>query len=476
MTAGIAEVKVLDAVYYDTDDLRLVRDGVSLRHRNDRWTTKLPDPGGDGGGAMLARDEIDSHAPPGTPPDEQVRLVRSRSRAAALVPVVRLVTTRRAVTLRSAAGEALAEVADDRVEVLDRGGSPAGWFREIEVELAEGADVDLLRPVVERLKAAGAASGTPTPKVARALGSPAQRPPEVVAEGYDPAQHPPAVDVVRAAVAGAVERIIVHDPVIRLDTDPEGVHKARVGTRRLRSDLRTFGPLVEPAWSGPLRGELKWLADRLGQVRDADVLGARLQVAVDVLPPPDQAAAQWVLDRCGRERARALGELVGALDTARYLVLLDDLVEGARHPQVLPAAQRPASKVVPALARRPWRKLRQEVAALGPAPDDDALHQVRIRAKRARYAVEAVAPLVGPGAVQLAKALARLQDVLGDRHDAVVAEEWLRRAEGEASNPAVVHALGALIEAERRDGTEALQKWPAAWSAVDHDELSGWLR
>ena len=69
-----------------------------------------------------------------------------------------------------------------------------------------------------------------------------------------------AGNVVRRAIALSAIRLIRHDPVVRLDTDPEGVHQARVATRRLRSDLRTFRPLVDAAWSSALRDELGWLA------------------------------------------------------------------------------------------------------------------------------------------------------------------------------------------------------------------------
>src|SRR5205814_9825308 len=96
--------------------------------------------------------------------------------------------------------------------------------------------------------------------------------------------------VVRHAIATAVIRLLRHDAVVRLDEDPEGVHQARVATRRLRSDLRTFASLLEPAWVAALTEELKWLAEHLGAARDADVLLARLTDRVNLLEGADAHA------------------------------------------------------------------------------------------------------------------------------------------------------------------------------------------
>src|SRR4029077_17095437 len=79
-------------------------------------------------------------------------------------------------------------------------------------------------------------------------------------------------DLVRAAILRSLRQLVAYDPAIRLSDDPESVHKARVATRRLRSDLRTFRPVLEREWSEPLRAELQWLGRALGKVRDADVL------------------------------------------------------------------------------------------------------------------------------------------------------------------------------------------------------------
>jgi hypothetical protein len=79
----------------------------------------------------------------------------------------------------------------------------------------------------------------------------------------------------------------------------------------------------------------------------------------------------------------------------RYTTLLDDLVAAAQAPAVLPEAAGLASEAAPPLVAKAWRRLRKAVRRAGATPPDEALHRIRIRAKRARYAAEAVKPVLG---------------------------------------------------------------------------------
>ena len=109
----------------------------------------------------------------------------------------------------------------------------------------------------------------------------------------------------------------------------------------------------------------------------------------------------------------------------RYLDLLDRLLAAAR---VVPSSDGAADLDLELgdLVAGPWKKLRRAVEALGDEPPDVALHAVRIRAKRCRYAAEAVSPAIGKPAKRFAAAVAGVQDVLGEHQDAVVAGQWLR--------------------------------------------------
>jgi CHAD domain-containing protein len=460
----------LQTTYYDTPDLRLARWDASLRYRpGEGWTVKLPE-GQEG--ALLVRGEHVFQGEGRRPPAEALGLVRAFVRSAQLSPVVRMRTLRRPVELRDQAGERLAELVDDEVQVL-KGRRIADRFRELEVELAEAATPDLLERVLERLRQAGAEAADPTPKYLRALGGPASLPGDELER--------PEVDggasvaaLLRYDLGEGTRRLFRHEAAVRIGEDPEGIHQARVATRRLRSTLRSFSSLLEPEWTDRLRGELKWLADLLGAVRDADVLLARFEGHLAALPAGDARAGSRLLERLVERREEDRGRLLEAMTEARYATLLDDLVAAAASPALLPGAEQPAAEVMPPLVAKPWRRLKKTVKRAGSDPSDEQLHQIRIRAKRARYAAEAVVPVIGKPAQQFADAAADLQDVLGEQHDAVVGEAWLREAARSARRDQALLA-GLLIAAERATAARAREAWRPVWKALNRGRLRSWF-
>ena len=389
--AGIEELAPLDlrATYYDTPDLRLARSGITLRHRTGEadhagWTLKLPDAPGD----SESRDEIEMAGPGNVIPDRAEDLVAAFVRTTALTPVARLRTRRRRWSLQDQDGSEIAELVDDRVSVLQRG-RVTERFRELEIE-GKGLDREGVERIASVLTENGAAAAAPqVPKIVRALGSRAKAPPEVVVPD-DLGPDAPAGVAVRAAIARGVRRIMVNDPRVRLG-EVEPLHQMRVGTRRLRSDLRTFRPLVDRQWADGLRDELKWLGSVLGDVRDLDVLVERLHKDAGEL----EADLEPLFEQLEMARAEARGRLLAALRTARYVELLDRLVEAAERPLLTPAAEAPARKALPPLVRRSWKKLRKRGRALEPESPDEDYHRVRVLTKKARYGAEAVAPALG---------------------------------------------------------------------------------
>jgi CHAD domain-containing protein len=476
LTVEPLKLKKLDATYYDTSDLRLARAGVSLRHRvgdDPPWTVKLPE--GDGGPVMTRR-EIPFEGPAGTVPTEAVGLVRAYARGEILEAVARLKTERSRVAL-SLNGTLVAEIADDEVSVY-HGRRLASRFREVEVEVEDAAPDDLLPAVVQRLRDAGAGEPDNTPKVVRALGPRALEPLPggVTTVGPDSTMG----EVVRAAVGNALARMVVHDPGVRLGDDPEDVHQARVGTRRLRSDLRTFRPLLDPDWVAGVRTEAGWYAALLGEVRDAEVLMERLEVQANRLPKEDATGVKTIVRRLARERGAARVRLLEGMNSPRYVALLDQLTEAAVAPQFAAVGVgggpgEGAADSLPALVRRPWRRLAKAVKALPAVPADEQLHAVRILAKHTRYAAEAAAGVVGKRASTFAKQMAAVQTVLGDHQDACVMEAWLRAAGPKARSTKEAILIGQLIGLQRADAAAERAAWPDVWERASDPGLRDWL-
>ena len=334
---ALADAK-LQATYIDTPDLRLMRWGITLRHRHDviggagaesGWTVKLP---AAADGVALVRRELSWPGKLGPVPVEVAQLVSAPARRAGLGPVAKLTTQRRRVELRDTNGRRLAEVDDDVVSVLD-GRRLAARFRQVEVEVEADAPVKLLEEVVALVVAAGAVPGDDRPKVVRAIGPRATLAPDVAAPTLDSSAT--VGEVVAAAIAAGVTRMIRHDPGVRLGDDPEHVHQARVGTRRLRSDLRTFRSLLDGEWVTEMRAELGWAAAALGEVRDADVLTERMQARIASLPAADARPGAALLRRLATQRDAARARLLEVLNSDRYVALLDALSRAAADPPLL---------------------------------------------------------------------------------------------------------------------------------------------
>ena len=462
----------LRATYHDTDDLRLARHGVTLRHRTgdpegSGWTLKLPRPVERRG--VVVRDELRFEGEAREIPVEARGLVSAWARTAVLKPVATLRTRRRRWALLDGEREVLAETADDEVSVLE-GRRVVARFRELEVESAsDELDLDLVR---DQLLAAGATAAEPIPKVVRALGSRATAPPDVQPPILD--DQASAAHLVAAVMADGYLRILRNDVLARLGDD-EGVHQLRVATRRLRSDLRTFEDLVEPDWRARIEEGLRTYGRRLGRVRDLDVLLERLRrdaaELVDVLEP--------VWDEIGRRRTQAHARLISALAEPGWVELIDLLVEAVQRPPVEPAAEAPAVELASARALRAWGQLTDGVKELKPASEDTAYHEVRILTKRARYAAEAAAHALDPKeaaeARRYADALGAFQDLLGTIQDAAVAIVELEAAvERNAADTAIVVALGRLVERQAQLAEAARRRVPKTWKDLRRPRMRKW--
>jgi CHAD domain-containing protein len=210
-------------------------------------------------------------------------------------------------------------------------------------------------------------------------------------------------------------------------------------------------------------------------VRDGDVMLERMRARVQGLGEARARGGAEVVASLAADRDRAHAALLTTLRDRRYVALLDRLVAEANAPALTPGAWRPAASVVGSLVHRPWRRLVKQHKALGEKPRHEDLHLLRIRAKRVRYAAEAVAPVVGKPAKQFAAAAADLQDVLGELNDAVVAERWLRAwAATEGRSADAVAAAKALAKLERADARRLRSEWRPVWKRLVEPELRAW--
>jgi CHAD domain-containing protein len=460
-SAGDADVLDLDATYFDTDELSLLRNRRTLRRRTGGhdagWHLKTPGDAGSrrehrlplgqsngdqGNGDQSNGGQSNGDQSNGEVPVELRQQVRAIIRRRPLHPVAELRTHRIETPLKDDAGRTLALVAQDQVTaVVD--GAEQGW-QEVEVELVDG-DAKVLDAVERKLLAAGARAAAGPSKVARALGD---RAPVSAPQGK--IQDNPVLQYAKEQR----DDLTRFDPGVRRG-EGEAVHKMRVASRRLRSCLktfkRTFGSVPE------VRDELKWLAGLLGEVRDGQVLQGKLLEGVE-FPEVADRIREHLEAQVERGRA-ALGE---ALESERYLTLLDRIDrlvdETAR------VEDDPLKRV-----RRDLDKADELLDQAKAAGEDHELHEARKAYKRARYAVEVFEPSVGKPGKELVKALTGLQDVLGAHQDSVVARELLEEWGSDSFH------FGILWARQEQVGRETYARLPVVVETSRKKKLRKWL-
>jgi CHAD domain-containing protein len=468
------DLEQLEAEYYDTADLRLLRSGITLRRRKGGhdagWHLKLPD-------GRDSREEI--RVPLGQAgrrvPAELANLVKAFSRNERLAPVAAITTLRQTITLVDNDGESLAEVADDQVHATAAAGGNNGSaeWREVEVELT-GGDRNLLDAADKLLRRAGMRRSGGSAKLERVLASRLPTRPE-------PSADQTAADVVAAYLREHADRLVTLDPMVRR-ARPDAVHKMRVATRRLRSTLRSFDTVASTADSEHVAEELKWLGTVLGEERDAEVQARRLRehvraTEVEVLLGPVEARIQADVAKAA---ATSHSAVMTALTSARYYGLLDALDALIASPKAGPRADRPASEELPRAVGRSFRKTQRRMRAVTSEPPgaarDAALHAARKAAKRTRYAAEAAVPVGGKQAQQFASQMEKVQSVLGEHHDTVVGREHSRRL-GIAAHLADESAFtyGLFYERDACSAERLDAQARSIWRRARHRKYRSWL-
>ncbi|MGO9078517.1 MAG: CHAD domain-containing protein [Streptosporangiaceae bacterium] len=421
--------QTLAAEYFDTADLRLIASGITLRRRRGGtdagWHLKLP-----AGPATRTEVRLPLGRSGRRVPGELAALVRVYARGRPLAPVALITTTRQLRVLADAEGSSLAEVASDDVSAQTMGEAAViSRWHELEVELT-GGDPELLAAADDVLRRSGWQLAVQQKKLERALdGQLPARPEPVLPPGREAGTT--AEQAVLAYAGAQVAALTTLDPQVRRDV-PDAVHQMRVAVRRLRGTLRVFRMVLSGPDTQALRAELKWLGTVLGGARDAEVLAARLEASVGRLPAElilGPVAARLRIVRAPAE-AQARAALLKALDSPRYFALLDQLDQLLAEPPLGPAAMKPAAGVLAAAVGRARRRVRRRLHRAWHAPDgprrDALLHEARKAAKDTRYAAEAAAPVLGRKSARLARQMKKLQTVLGDQHDTVVARETVR--------------------------------------------------
>jgi len=486
------------STYYDTPDRRLRDAGVALRMRRSGRTWLMTVKGRAGDEASLSvrpeyewpvrRGEIDTMRLATTP----WRSLFTKALAkGGLAPVFTTDFRRRSIAIAFEDGtRATLAVDDGRIDAIDRAvrerPPPSGQadlqrISEIEIEVAAG---DPMRAVeLARVLAADLPLRVePRSKAARGYAL-ADRVAARPVRALDPAMHDGlgARAAAAAVVSECLRQIEGNAPYLPDGTDPEWIHQMRIGVRRLRSSLSLNGRLHDAAAVEALKLETRWLLDALGPARDLDVFAletlpaARADLAS--LGSADTTTARLLTNLVpvvARRRRHAREQASEAVTSSRFLQLVLD----ARRLALASAiAADEDGQEARAFAIRRLDKRARGLARAGTklaSAGTDERHAVRIAAKKLRYATEFFAPLFPAKRTRaFRRALAALQQVLGEFNDAAVAPRVCAPIAGPAAPATAAIAawsaaraaqMGPRIEVAWRD----FERTPPFWKRTKH--------
>ncbi len=231
-------------------------------------------------------------------------------------------------------------------------------------------------------------------------------------------------------MAGLLDDLSASAPGALAGCDIEHLHEYRVALRRMRALVGQFKEIMPAGTAAYLAGELRWLGDCTGALRDADIYLAALERYRGWLPEDLQIHLQPLQQYLRRIKNDEQERFVRALNDKRYNLFAayvqDILTKG-------PAAwgKQANAPYADLAAKKIWRlykKMLGKGCKINPDSPAAALHELRKSGKKLRYlAGFAKTALPGRQAPGLLRRLRRLQAILGDHQDFEVQAETLMR-------------------------------------------------
>ena len=470
----------IDNVYFDTQDRLLQRHRMALRVRQlgRRWLQTLKVAGRSGLVSRRGEWETPARVVRGHGTLDLARLSDSplpdllakQKGGAALQPLFRTQVRRTQWIVER--GDATIEVALDVGEISIEG-APEPLREpicEVELELKQGVAAALIDLALALLDAGGkpvVLTPVARSKAERGYQLSAQRPAQAVkASAKAFVQHvtlrSTTADALRTVVAHGLAVLTANIELLLRDDDPEYVHQSRVALRRVRSAMRLLDRAHQDVPES-LAQELSWFARALGDARDWDV------IADETLPSLAEAigaaAVTPLVAKADGKRRQARASIRKAARSTRYaaLVLTGERWCMSPAPAGAPMLAESAAPALQSASKKLFKQARF-FAALTPV----RRHQVRILAKRLRYALDLFGVgLPKPATARYIEALSQLQDLLGQLNDSTVAIAVLPQLTKSAQLQSRVRTRWSSIEPERVRDAEShllvLSKMDVPW-------------
>ncbi len=462
--------------YFDTPDWRLHRAGLTLRLRSENGahavTLKTTEAAVDG---LRIRTEIEDPLPS----SDLQSLLTSEGRAGAWVraltgsqplrPLFSLQSTRQAYAIL-VGGKLAGEIALDDTQIPLPDDRDPVRLNRVEVEVPADT-VEVLRPFLEDLRAACRLTPGTSSKFEAGL----------LAHGLTPETQPElgptgifATQTIGELAFAILRRhflaFLKNEPGTRVGEDPDALHDMRVAARRMRAALALFSPAL-PARADRLRQELRWIGGVLGEVRDKDIQLERLVSWADGAEETEVAALRMLSVVLEKRRERARIRLLRALDSRRYVLLVQRITSMLQRGPLLRSmnSRTPALALLPEMIAVHHARVIKLGERIGARSSPQMYHRLRIRCKRLRYAVEFSREVYGAPAADFAEVMVSLQDLLGAHQDAYVAVaslEHLLLGEARRLPPRALYLMGQISQRYTQEAARLRKRYPKAFRQV----------
>jgi len=414
----------LISTYFDTPSLALRGKKVALRLRQAGRSIEqtLKAPKGIQGG-LQARSEWNAYVESAEPQLDLIGDTRlrkwllKRQEAEGLEPV--FVTDIKRTTWQIVYGQSRMEVALDQGEIRS-GGDKKRPISEVELELQSGDAADLLAFALELVRTYRLVLDKDS-KAARGYALFVGEDPQPVRAAGPSVSHKMSVLTAFAGfMRSGIEQSMANAPVVLLGEDPEGVHQARVGIRRMRSALSIYKSVLDPAFFDWAKSELSWLQTSLGPARDLDVLLEETLAPLNHRFGSDPTL-EAVTKTAWAARDTAYAQAIETLQSARYSEILLRLEGWLLE---IDKAENGSIALTDFAAKNLDKRLKRVLRDGGKKPsklEEEFLHPLRIDLKKLRYAAAFFRGLYSDKAAKpYVRQLGALQDCLGGLNDALV--------------------------------------------------------
>lgn len=461
----------LDAVYYDTPDRLLDRNGLALRVRRSgkRHVQTLKR---SGSGDPLARDEWEVALPDGTLDLAQLPLAEigeplASLSAGQLAPVFATRVRRRLRRLDYAG--ALIEIAFDDGTI--EAGEKTLQVSEVELELKEGEAAALYDLGLAMLDVVPLQLATQS-KSARGYGLAFARLPQAVkARPVEIGAQDNADAAIAAILANTYRQLLGNLAAVATRSGPEGVHQMRVSLRRLRSALSVLKREVASPAFEPVGREAKRLGHVLGTARNWDVFITQTvpDIEADGLDDAGLSALRKAAEPLQTKSYADIAKRLENPQTSRFLLSFGALIERRGWRSGLPSEAmavlaEPADDFAGRVLARTHRQALKRGRGFG-SLRPEGRHELRLALKKLRYTAEFFLPLHdGPAARRYLARLSRLQEALGLANDAATTQHLLAELrDGKAPGPELHFAAGAIHGWQSRHTIESGRKLKKRW-------------